>query len=127
MINPIKIILHVGLGTVYKLGLGSGINNIKLSFAGIGLRSFVDWKLKGNFFINGGFEYNYNAAFKSFRDLPSINSGAVSLWKPAALIGINKKYNLGKVKGNVMLLYDFLAKQKAPQTQSLIFRFGYNF
>jgi hypothetical protein len=118
---------NVGLGTVYKLGLGSRINNIKLSFAGIGLRSFVDWKLKGNFFINGGFEYNYNAAFKSFRDLPSFNSGAVSLWKPAALIGINKKYNLGKVKGNIMLLYDFLAKQKLPQTQSLVFRFGYNF
>jgi hypothetical protein len=117
----------IGLGTGYKLGLGTGINNIKLSFAGIGLRSFVDWKLKGNFFINGGFEYNYNAAFRSLRDLPSFNAGAVSLWKPAALIGINKKYNLGKVKGNVMLLYDFLAKQKAPQTQSLVFRFGYNF
>lgn len=117
----------IGVGTGYKLGLGSGINNIKLSFAGIGLRSFVDWKLKGNFFINGGFEYNYNAAFKSFRDLPLFNSGNTSLWKPAALIGINKKYNLGKVKGNVMLLYDFLAKQKAPQTQPLVFRFGYNF
>ncbi|MEO6253008.1 MAG: hypothetical protein ABIO79_06875, partial [Ferruginibacter sp.] len=117
----------VGLGTGYKLGLGSGINNIKLSFAGFGLRSFIDWKLKGNFFMNGGFEYNYNAAFKSFRDLPSLNSGSVSLWKPAALIGINKKYNLGKLKGNVMISYDFLAKQKLPKTQAFVFRFGYNF
>jgi hypothetical protein len=117
----------VGVGTGYKLGLGTGIDNIKLSFAGIGLRSFIDWKLKGNFFINGGFEYNYNAAFKSFRDLPSLNSTNTSLWKPAALIGINKKYRLGKMKGNMMLLYDFLAKQKLPQTQSLVFRFGYNF
>ena len=117
----------VGLGTGYKLGLGTGISNIKLSFAGLGLRSFIDWKLKGNFFMNGGFEYNYNAAFKSFRDMPSINSGNSSLWKPAALIGINKKYNIGKVKGSMMLLYDFLAKYKLPQTQSLVFRFGYNF
>lgn len=117
----------VGLGTGYKLGLGTGISNIKLSFAGLGLRSFIDWKLKGNFFMNGGFEYNYNAAFKSFRDLPSMNSGNVSLWKPAALIGINKKYNIGKVKGNMMLLYDFLAAYKLPKTQSVVFRFGYNF
>ncbi len=117
----------VGFGTGYKLGLGSGITNIKLSFAGIRLRSFVDWKLKGNFFVNGGFEYNYNASFRNFRDLPSFNSTNFSLWKPAALIGINKKYKIGKVKGNMMLLYDFLARQKAPQTQSLIFRFGYNF
>ena len=117
----------VGIGTGYKLGLGSGFDNIKLSFAGIGLRSFMDWKLKGNFFINGGFEYNYNAAFKSIRNLPSFNSGNTSLWKPAALIGINKKYRIGKMKGNMMLLYDFLAKQKQPETQSLVFRFGYNF
>jgi len=117
----------VGIGTGYKLGLGSGINNIKLSFAGMGLRSFVDWKLKGNFFVNGGFEYNYNASFRNFRDLPSYNSSNTSLWKPAALIGINKKYKIGKVKGNMMLLYDFLAKQKAPQTQALVFRFGYDF
>ncbi|MEO6541758.1 MAG: hypothetical protein ABIN74_12220, partial [Ferruginibacter sp.] len=117
----------VGLGTGYKLGLGSGLNNIKLSFAGIGLRSFIDWKLKGNFFVNGGFEYNYNAAFKSFRDLPSLNSRVVSLWKAAALIGINKKYDLGKLKGNMMISFDFLAKRKLPQTQALVFRFGYNF
>lgn len=117
----------IGVGTGYKLGLGMGINNIKLSFAGICLRSFVDWKLKGNFFINGGIEYNYHAAFKSLRELPSFSSGSVSLWKPSALLGINKKYKLGKVKGNIMLLYDFLAKQKLPQTQSFVFRFGYNF
>ncbi len=118
---------NIGFGTGYKLGLGTGFNNIKFSFAGIGLRSFVDWKLKGNFFVNGGFEYNYNAAFRSFRHLPAFNGSSTALWKPAALIGINKKYNLGKLKGNVMLLYDFLAKQKLPQTQALQFRVGYNF
>jgi len=117
----------IGFGTAYKLGLGNGISNIKLSSAGLGLRSFIDWKLKGNLFVNGGFEYNYNAAFKSFRDLPAFNSNATSLWKPAALIGINKKYNLGKLKGNLMVSYDFLAKQKTPQTQAFVFRFGYNF
>lgn len=117
----------IGLGTVYKLGLGSGFNDIRFSFAGIGLRSFADWKLKGGFFVNGGFEYNYNAAFRSFRHLPALSGNSTALWKPAALIGINKKYNLGKLKGNIMLLYDFLAKQRLPQTPALQFRVGYDF
>lgn len=117
----------MGVGTAYKIGLGNGINDIKLSFAGLGLRSFLDWKIKGNFFANGGFEYNYNAAFKNFRSLPSINSAAISLWKPAALLGVNKKYNIGKMRGNMMVLYDFLAKDKFPQTQTIVFRIGYNF
>lgn len=117
----------IGVGAGYKIGLGTGINNIKLSFAGIGLRSFIDWKLKGNFFVNGGFEYNYNAAFKNIRELPSITGSRVSLWKPSAVLGLNKRYKIGKVKGNMMLLYDFLAVYQLPKTQSLIFRFGYNF
>ena len=77
---------NLGLGTGYKLGLGSGINNIKLSFAGIGLRSFVDWKLKGNFFANGGFEYNYNATFRSFRDLPSVSSSCTFIMETCSFI-----------------------------------------
>lgn len=118
---------NIGLGTSYKIGLGTGWNNIKISSEGISLRSFLDWKLKANFFMNGGFEYNHNSSFRSLRELPAFNGTSVSLWKPSALLGISKKYSVGKVKGNVMLLYDFLGKQSMPQTQSFIFRFGYNF
>ena len=118
---------NIGLGTNYKLGLGTGWDNIKISSEGIGFRSFLDWKLKANFFVNGGFEYNYYSSFKSLRDLPAFNNSSVSLWKPSTLLGINKKYSVGKMKGNMMVLYDFLGKQRTPQTQSLIFRFGYNF
>ncbi|WP_186774369.1 hypothetical protein [Chitinophaga pinensis] len=39
--------------------MGTGWNNIVISHQGVGLRSFVDWKLKGTFFVNGGFEQNY--------------------------------------------------------------------
>jgi len=117
----------VGIGTAYKLGLGTGINNIKFSFGGIALRSFLDWKLKGSFYMNGGFEYNYNTSFRNLSSIPGINGSTISLWKPAALLGLSKKVNLGKAKSNVMVLYDFLAKTKSPNTQALVFRVGYSF
>ena len=49
----------IGIGASYKLGLGKGWNDIKLSSEGIGLRSFIDWKVKGSFWISGGYEQNY--------------------------------------------------------------------
>jgi hypothetical protein len=115
-----------GVGAGCKVGLGNGIQDIKLSFGGINVRSFIDWKLKGNFFLNGGLEYNYNNLFRSsFHSSANLNIN--DPWKPAALIGINKKYKLGKLNGNMMLLYDLLAKQQLPRTQRLVFRFGYSF
>ncbi len=116
-----------GLGTSYIIGMGSGFNNIKFSSEGISFRSFIDWKLKGKIYVNGGLEYSYNSSFQGLRELPQLNHRDISLWKPSALIGLSKKYNIGKMKGSMLLLYDFFGKQKAPHTQSLIFRVGYNF
>jgi hypothetical protein len=115
-----------GIGAGCKVGLGNGIQDIKFSFGGINVRSFLDWKLKGNFYMNGGFEYNYNYLFRSYsHSSPGVITN--DPWKPAALVGINKKYKLGKVNGNMMLLYDLLAKRQMPETQRLVFRFGYSF
>ena len=63
----------IGIGASYKLGLGKGWNDIKLSSEGIGLRSFIDWKVKGSFWISGGYEQNYRSAFKNFSQLQSVN------------------------------------------------------
>ena len=112
-----------GLGAAYKLGLGTGFNNIRFSHQGIGLRSFLDWKLKGSFYINGGFEENYNAAFTNTGQLKNINN-----WQGSALIGISKKYKVSsKLKGNIILLYDFLYNQHVPRTDPIKLRLGYNF
>lgn len=112
-----------GLGAAYKLGLGTGFNNIRFSHQGVGLRSFLDWKLKGSFYINGGFEENYNAAFINTDQLRNINN-----WQGSALIGISKKYKVStKLKGNIILLYDFLYNQHVPQTDPIKLRLGYNF
>jgi hypothetical protein len=112
-----------GLGVAYKLGMGTGWKDIRFTHQGVGFRSFVDWKLKHQFFINGGFEENYNAAFTSVNQL-----GAYDQWQGSALLGISKKYKVSsRLKGNIILLYDFLHNQHIPRTEPLKFRLGYNF
>lgn len=112
-----------GIGAAYSMGLGNGINDIRVSHNGFGLRSFADFKLKGNFFINGGFEQNYNAAFNRIADLNNLNR-----WNGSALLGLSKKYNVSKkLRGNIQLLYDFMHRSMVPNTQAVLFRFGYNF
>lgn len=110
----------IGLGASYKLGLGKGFDNIHLTNEGLGLRSYLDIKLKGQFFLSGGYEQNYLTAFGSFRQL---NSN----WLQSGLIGLSKKYQISsRAKGKIQLLYDFLSNSHYPPTQALIFRTGFN-
>jgi hypothetical protein len=113
----------IGVGASYKLGLGKGWNDIKLSNEGVGIRSFIDWKLKGSIYLSGGYEQNYRTAFYSLQQLRGING-----WQSSGLIGLSKKYSISKkLKGNVQLLWDFLSYQQRPQTQVVLFRVGYAF
>jgi len=114
----------MGIGTSYKLGLGRGLNHIALSSQGVSMRSYLDIKAKGSFWITGGYEYNYMQQFSKLQDLRS----NVNVWQKSALIGITKKYKIGKNKqGNMQLLYDFLYKQETPRSTALKFRIGYSF
>ena len=113
-----------GIGVSYKLGIGN-IQRISISHQGIGLRSFVDWKLKKQFFVSGGFEMNYNATFKKVSELDKYSD-----WQKAGLIGISKKINIKTkfIKGTKMsLLYDFLARTHVPTSNLVVFRLGYSF
>lgn len=111
-----------GLGLSYKLGMGTGLNNIHFSGQGMGVRSFIDWKLKGTFFLNGGYERNYMPAYEG---LPV---GYGQSWTQSGLVGISKKYKINsKLKGNVMLLFDFLCNTHIPATDPVKLRMGYNF
>lgn len=110
-----------GIGVSYKLGMGTGWNHIAFTHQGVGLRSFVDWKLKGTFYLNGGFEENYLTAITNVSELKNL-----SLWKGSALLGVSKKYKINaKLKGNLMVLYDFLASRTVPATSSFKVRIGY--
>jgi myosin heavy subunit len=111
-----------GVGVSYKLGFGTGFNDIHFSGQGVGLRSFIDWKLKGTFFLNGGYEQNYQPTYGG---LPE---GAGQAWTQSGLIGISKKYKINnKMKGNMMVLFDFLYNQHVPRTDPVKVRLGYNF
>lgn len=112
----------LGIGAAYKLGLGTGWNNIRLTHQGLGLRSYIDWKLKGSLYITGGYEQNYNSLFNSIGQLRDY-----SAWRSSGLLGLSKKYRLGKkMKGDMKLLWDFLSYRQAPRTQAIFFRFGYS-
>jgi len=113
----------IGIGASYKMGWGRGWNNINISHQGVGLRSYVDWKIKGSFWISGGYEQNYRAGFRDFEQLRDR-----SQWQTSGLLGISKivsvKSKLFK-KTKLMLLWDFLSYEQVPKTQPVIFRIGY--
>lgn len=114
---------HIGIGASYKIGWGTGFDKIRVSSQGIGIRSFIDWKIKKSYFITGGYEQNYRTAFSNTSQLNNINN-----WQQAALIGLSKKYKINsKLKGNIQVLYDFLSKSHTPVSQPFVYRIGYNF
>lgn len=114
----------IGLGASYKLGVGS-IDKLKFTHEGIGLRSFIDWKLKKQFYVSGGFEMNHNSGFKNIAQLKDFDQ-----WTSSGLVGITRKIPI-KTKftknTKLQLLYDVLHNQHTPRSQSIIFRVGYNF
>ena len=115
----------VGIGASYKMGWGKDIRHIALSSEGIGIRSFADIKLKGSFFVSGGFEYNYQQAFYSIREVYSLDS-----WQQSGLLGISKIVSLKTKyfkKTKLQLLWDMLSYQQVPRTQAIKFRVGYSF
>jgi hypothetical protein len=119
----------VGIAASCKLGLGS-IQRVRFSGQGLGLRSFIDWKLKKQFYISGGYEMNYLPRLESLR-LPSpFGTRNADVWQRSALLGISKKMKINSKwakLSQVQLLYDFLHDQHRPQGQAWIFRVGYSF
>lgn len=112
----------IGVGADYSVGIGT-IQHISFSSQGVGLRSYLDWKIKKQIYITGGYEMNYNSAFKNIEQLTNYHA-----WQRSALIGLTKKYKISKkVKGNMQLLYDFFANTHVPVSQPVLFRLGYNF
>ena len=114
----------IGLGVSYRMGLNT-VDKFKVSSEGIGLRSFVDWKLKKQFFVQGGFEMNHFSSFENLRALGDVDS-----WQQSALLGISKKIAVKTkmTKGiKLQLLYDFLYREHLPISKPVVFRVGYKF
>lgn len=115
----------VGIGAGTKLNWGKDIRDIHVSFQGIGLRSFLDIKIKGALWIAGAYELNYLQAFHSVHELRSFDA-----WRPSGLIGLSKinRSNsklLNKTKFQV--LWDFLSYRRLPRAEPFVIRWGYQF
>ena len=112
---------NAGFGLAYKLGVNSPDRAV-VSSQGAGIRSFVDYRIKNAFSLNGGMEMNYYSAFSHIEQLRNWNG-----WQRSALLGVKYTYKISpKLKGGVTILYDFLAGQQAPFAEPLKIRFGYS-
>ena len=118
----------VGVGASYRIGWGENLRKISLSHQGLGLRTFIDWKLKRGFWISGGYEWNYRPALSSV-DLITTSGFPVSIkpWQYSGLIGITKKLEAPKgfKRARLQLYWDLLSYKQRPVTSPLVFRVGY--
>ncbi len=118
----------VGLGASYKLGCGNDIRDIRFSNQGVGLRSFIDLKLKGSFYASGGLEYNYQPLKSD--SINSLHTDALNPWQKSGLVGVSKIISMNSKffkKTKLQLLFDFLSYGAVPRTQPIKFRVGYQF
>lgn len=113
----------IGIGGSYKQGWGTLFNHIRLSGQGMSIRSFIDIKAKGSFWISGGYEWNYLSGLDSLSRI----AGNVTKWQRSGLVGLTKKYKVGKKEGKLQVLWDFLAREQVPRSAAFKFRIGYSF
>jgi hypothetical protein len=107
-----------------RVGWARNFQNIRITGEGLGFRSFFNWKLKskGSFWLTGGAELNYQSRFYSTTILNNFSN-----WQQSALIGVMKKYSVGKkLKGTMSVLYDALYNLQVPTRQPVVFRIGYS-
>jgi hypothetical protein len=105
------------------MGWGRGWNDIAISHQGLGLRSFIDFKIKGSFWLSGGYEQNYKTSFRDFSQLRDYSG-----WTHSGLIGVGKVVSLKTKffkKTKLQLLWDFLSYEQVPRTQAIVFRIEY--
>lgn len=109
--------LSYGLGIAPIVGLGSNWNNVRITFEGIGLRSYAAWQWQYGIGAYAGYERTYKqAVFEN-------NDATVSVlqerphnkknYSEAVLIGLTKSYKINdKMNGSIQLLYDIWWKEK---------------
>ncbi|MEI9806779.1 MAG: hypothetical protein WDO16_02235 [Bacteroidota bacterium] len=121
----------IGIGASYKVGMGSGWNHIRISHEGVGIRSFIDWKVKGGLWMSGGYEQNYKSQMSGVVLASPTGGGREGAsWQQSGLIGLSKVVSLKAKffkKTKLQLLWDFLSYEQVPRTQPVVFRVGYTF
>ena len=121
--------LVAGFGLSYKLGWGSSWNHIQFSNQGVGFRTYIDMQLKKTYWLTGGWEQNYYPQLQNAltNNTMTHNSSWGNGWQESGLVGLTKKYKIGKKQCKMQLLWDFLSYSQMPGTPRLVYRVGYNF
>jgi hypothetical protein len=120
-----------GAGFTHRLGWPQNSNHISFAHLGTGISSYFKMKLKGNFYMSGGWEENHFTGIKKPGDITKQEG-----WKSSALLGLGKKINIGKsplgnkwgrgrpLSNSITVLYDFLYQQHNPVTEAVKLRLG---
>lgn len=114
----------IGIGLAYKIGIAHRSGKFNITQQGLGLRSFIDWQLKGGLWITGGYEKNYRP------DLRQLSLAGSNGWQQSGLIGLSKQIPVQSTflkHTKVQLLWDFLSYKQTPRSQPVLFRIGYGF
>jgi hypothetical protein len=121
----------IGIGASYKMGWGQDIKHIHITNQGMGLRSYIDIKLKGSFYLSGGLEFNYQPINSDSLNTNTVmHWNEIASWSKSGLIGVSKIVSIKSKffkKTKLQLLFDFLSYGQVPRTQPIKFRVGYTF
>lgn len=115
----------IGLGAGGKVGWGNGWNQVRVTGQGMSLRTFLDYKVKGTWWLSGGWEYHYQQPVVDAVQLHSTNN-----WKQSGLLGLTKVVPIKMKtfqKYRIQFFYDFLYRNTPPVTEPFKFRIGYSF
>lgn len=118
--------LTYGIGMAASVGLGTSWNNIRISFEGIGLRSYAEWKWQYGIGVYAGYERMYKqAAFIDNKEVAAperkLNPHNTSTYNEAVLIGLAKTYKVNdKWNGSFQVLYDVWWKEKGLKSPIIL-------
>ncbi|MBE9668118.1 hypothetical protein [Mucilaginibacter boryungensis] len=120
--------LSYGIGVVEATGLGQSWTDLRLSFQGVGLRSYTAWQWQYGIGIYAGYERLYKqAAFSNTTSTdqtsaPSLHS--TNTYNESILIGLTKNYHINdKWNGTIQVLYDIWWQQKGLSSP-IVLRFS---
>jgi len=116
--------ITLGIGATYRAILE--IDNFEAKDQVYGYRGFFQADAVKGFFLHGEYE-RMNTAVESSIATNAATDETYRRWKSGALVGIGKEYSFFKgIKGQVMVLYDFLHEESvSPYKRPILIRFGF--
>ena len=117
----------LGGGGVYRINLGSAIDDIDLRSLGLGYRGFIDFEMFQSWFLEGAYEGYIGDKDGDIQNtsLELVDNNQYH----TVLIGLGYRYQISekKLKGRLMLFYDLLDNENSQYNNPLQIRMGFDF